>query len=402
MKHIKKLIVLSTLFITLSSCSSNKESDTKTITLFGPENDSVVELMNDPERRYIDDMHKQEQYMSESFRYRVNTLGGDTVKIKNYLQAYSRGKNKKVNLSFSSSGYASGTEYEFHLATKEDFSDEVTYVTKNSSYDIHSLKVATKYYWKVNDVNNKATSITKTFTTKEGTRGMDAGLADNVRDIGGHLVNGNKRIKQGLVYRGSELNKEDYEASGVKHKKSIDEAGKYTLKDIMHVGVEIDLRGDAEANNMTSSNLDWDVTYDRQPIGGYGGMVSDRKMDAKINKIFKYFMTASKDKSVYFHCMGGADRTGTIGFLLGGLLGMSYTDLVIDFELTSYSYNLREHDVVGEYSNFPSLIDKLKEVTGSTEAYPNIQNMVETYLTNKVGLTNEEITSIKNNMLEDA
>ena len=169
----------------------------------------------------------------------------------------------------------------------------------------------------------------------------------------------------------------------------------------MHVGTEIDLRGVTESNGITSSNLGWSVKYDRQPISGYGGLVSDRSQDSKVKKIFKHFITASEDNSVYFHCMGGADRTGTIAFLLGGLLGMSYTDLVIDFELTSYSYNLREHDVIGEYSNFPSLIEQLKVVSNADEMYPDIQSMVEYYLVNKVGLTTDEITSIKTNLLED-
>ena len=400
MKHVHKLLILSSLFVFLAGCNSYSESDVKTISLNGPDNDSVIELMNDPERRYIDAMHEEEKNMGESFRYRYNTLGGDTVKIKDYLQAYSRGKNKKVKLGFSASGYARGTAYYYHLATKEDFSDEIKFITKENNFEVHSLKVGTKYYWKVSDTENKATSSVKTFITKDGTRGMDAGLADNVRDMGGHLVKGNKRIKQGLVYRGSELNIEDYEASGTKHRKSLNEDAIYTLQNIMHVGTEIDLRGAAESNGITSSNLGWSVTYDRQSISGYGGLISDRNQDAKVKKIFKHFITASEDSSVYFHCMGGADRTGTIGFLLGGLLGMSYTDLVIDFELTSYSYNLREHDQIGEYSNFPSLIEGLKVVSNADEMYPDIQSMVEAYLL-KVGLTSDELTSIKNNMLED-
>lgn len=401
MKHIKKLLILSSVFIFLTGCNENTESDVKTISLGGPDNDSVIELMNDPERRYIDAMHNQEKNMADSFKYRYNTLGGDTIKIKDYLQAYSRGKNKKVKLGFSSSGYAKGAAYYYHLSTKEDFSDEIKFLTKDKDYEVQSLKVNTKYYWKVTDIDNKATSLVKTFITKDGTRGMDAGLANNVRDIGGHLVKGNKRIKQGLIYRGSELNDFDYEASGVQHKKSLNDEAIFTLKDVMHVGTEIDLRGVTESNGITSSNLGWSVKYDRQPISGYGGLISDRNQDSKVKKIFKHFITASEDNSVYFHCMGGADRTGTIAFLLGGLLGMSYTDLVIDFELTSYSYNLREHDVIGEYSDFPSLIEQLKVVSNADEMYPDIQSMVEYYLVNKVGLTTDEITSIKTNMLED-
>ena len=40
---------------------------------------------------------------------------------------------------------------------------------------------------------------------------------------------------------------------------------------------------------------------------------------------------------VYFHCNAGADRTGTLAFLIEGLLGVSYADTIRDFELTSFS-----------------------------------------------------------------
>ena len=86
--------------------------------------------------------------------------------------------------------------------------------------------------------------------------------------------------------------------------------------------------------------------------------------------------------------------------LLGGLLGMSYTDLIIDYELTSFSYNLREHDKIGEHSNFPSLIEGLKTVSNSN-GEKDISEMIEYYLVNKVGITNEEISQFKNLMLED-
>ena len=395
------LLLSSSLALLLSGCDGKYvESDDKRITLFGPENNAQVDLLNEPERKYINAMHNEEKNMAEYFRYRVNTLGGDTVKIKDYLTSYSRGKNKKVQLSFDTEGYARGHDFYYHLATKEDFSDEVKYLTKDYKFDVHSLKINTKYYWKVSDSQNLATSEVKTFTTMDGYRGMDAGKVDNVRDLGGRPVKGNKRIKQGLVYRGSELNKEEYTASGTKHKFNLDDPAKDTLSNIMHVDTEIDLRGDTEAGDITKSNLDSISHYNRQAIGGYGGLINSSSQSAKVKSIFQEFLNASEDHSVYFHCMGGADRTGTIAFLLGGLLGMSYTDLVIDFELTSFSYNLREHDNVGEYSDFPSLIEALKTYYGS-EAYPDIQSMVEHYLKNKVGLTTDELNSIKDIMLED-
>ena len=41
-------------------------------------------------------------------------------------------------------------------------------------------------------------------------------------------------------------------------------------------------------------------------------------------------------KTVYFHCAEGADRTGTLAFLIEALLGVSESDLSKDYELTTF------------------------------------------------------------------
>ena len=48
-------------------------------------------------------------------------------------------------------------------------------------------------------------------------------------------------------------------------------------------------------------------------------------------------VVAVKEYPAVFHCAAGADRTGTLAFLISGLLGVSRDDLTKDFELTSFS-----------------------------------------------------------------
>lgn len=393
-------IFLFSAVLALTGCDT--ESENKSITLKGPNDNEIIEIVNSKEKAYIDAMYNQAGNIPDNLKYCVNDLAGDTVKIADYYLPYTAGKGIKVNLGFNHHGFGAGKTYCYHIATKEDFSDDLKIFSKDSSLSIHSLKGNTTYYWRVSDADELIFSPTKTFKTTVGWRDMDAGLTNNVRDLGGHLVKGNKIIKQGLLYRGCELNIEDYEdGSGAKHTKTINDDTVYTFKSIMHVGTEIDLRSATEANSMVVSNLGWSVTYDRESIGGYGSLIRSTSDAKKVKTIFNYFLKASEDSAVYYHCWGGADRTGTISFLLGGLLGMSYTDLIIDYELTSFSYNLREHDKIGTYSDFPSLISALKEVTNHNETNPDIQEMVITYLTNNVGLTNSDIETLQNKMLED-
>ena len=382
----------------LAGCTANNKS----ISLNGPENNAVINIENANEKAYIDAMHTQEEKIPANLRYAVNDLGGDQIKIKDYYQPYTGGKGINVELGFNARGFNDNEAYCYHISENPDFSDERKIISFDNNLSVHSLKSHQKYYWKVSDVDEKIFSSTKTFTTSYGWRFLNAGyITNNIRDLGGHKVKGNKIIKQGYIYRGCELNIEDYDESGGHHTKNIDEGAIYTFKNIIKIGTEIDLRGVAESNGITSSNMGWSVAYHRQSIGGYGALVKDTSQNKKIKAIFEDFLAASEDSSVYFHCWGGADRTGSIAFLLGASLGMSYTDLIIDYELTSFSYNLREHDNLGEHSDFPSLITGLKEVTNMDEENPDLQTMVNKYLVDNVGLTTNQINELQNKMLEE-
>ena len=128
---------------------------------------------------------------------------------------------------------------------------------------------------------------------------------------------------------------------------------------------------------------------------------------AGVKNMFLAFKNAN-NKHVYFHCWGGADRTGTVGFLLGGLLGMSYTDLIIDFELTSFSCNYRPHNEndAKKIYRFPSLIYALKTTKNESNepfysATKPISQLIEEILIYKAGLTSQDIADIRSNLLED-
>ena len=43
-----------------------------------------------------------------------------------------------------------------------------------------------------------------------------------------------------------------------------------------------------------------------------------------------------KNYPIYFHCIGGADRTGSLAYVLNGILGVDKHDLDVDWETTFY------------------------------------------------------------------
>jgi len=396
-RFFKRFFVLGLSLFLLPGCNSSNNSKG---------DNQNIDIMLEAERAYVDAMYKQAENIPMSQKYCVNNLAGDTVKIADYATNDKCTNFRAVDVTLNANLKLGKEEtYVYHLATKEDFSDEIIYQSKDKSVVVNSLLANTKYYYKASDVNFEKESPISTITTSDGWRGLSSGGATNVRDVGGRLVKGNKRIKQGYIYRGSELNAAPYvDSSGSQHYQTLTNETAFTFRKIMKIGTEIDFRSNGEANGQTSSNLGWSVNYIRKSISGYSGLISNSSGNEYkyVKAIFEEFLKAETDNAVYFHCWGGADRTGTIGFLLGGVLGMNYTDLIIDYELTSFSYNLREHDKVGKYSDFPSLISELKKQTGhEDEANPDVQEMCQSFLTNKVGLSTEQIDSLKTKLLED-
>lgn len=391
---ILKILSLSTILL-MTGCDI--ESDNKTIILTGPKDGEIIDIMPKSERDYVDAMYEQAKGIEDD--YVINNLNGDNVKISDYYQKYTCGKGVKVKLGCKVSGFGLKRNLIYHLATDEDFSNETIYETSKTSYELDSLYSNTTYFWKITDKSGIFSSETKSFTMSEGWRGIEGGKAPNIRDIGGHKTKFGKHIKQGLIYRGSEFNQKAYTALGTKHPVTIDKKTIDMAINTIKIGTEIDFRGVEESNYIVQSNISENIKYDRQIIPSYAELLTGSQGQC-VKNIFLDFLNAKIDSSVYFHCMGGADRTGTIGFLLGGILGMSYTDLIIDYELTSFSYNLREHDKVGQWSDFPKFIDTLKKVTNATESTP-ISDICETWLiSDKCGLTKENINQLKDLMIE--
>jgi len=54
-----------------------------------------------------------------------------------------------------------------------------------------------------------------------------------------------------------------------------------------------------------------------------------------------------------FHCKSGADRTGTLAYIINGLCGVSFEDLTKDYELTSFYKSPRwRSNIIGDAPNY--------------------------------------------------
>ena len=314
-------------------------------------------------------------------------------------------------------------EYTITFGKEANVSDGKQIKTSDTKAYLKNLLVNQKYYYKVT-ADGKDSQVAS-FTTGDYPRWIDARPMFNVRDMGGYMTSSGQRIKQGLVYRGGEITPAVGWKSGAQysgdiggrytdgngrmqdgHITSQTDASKKVFREDMGMvnGLEIDLRSSGERNNYNACGFanSGDISYSLISISSYDNGMKNNK--TQIKQVFEAFAKADQHP-VYYHCYGGADRTGVVGFMLGAVLGMSYTDLVIDFELTSYSSNpsrnYRSHLRSGPYNYWPRMVDYLKN-TLHWSSSKTIKESMESFLVNDCKISQSTIDTIRNIMLEPA
>ena len=395
-----------------SASPSDKSAGNVKFTLSDPEDTS---MLTENCKAYIDAMHEQEELLEDKYKYH-DLFGDDGVSVENYLdQGDVEGQNRTVNgkipnrsdrnegvdLEFEVEG---AEEYKVMVSTNQDFADALEFETEENSVNVNNLFVNTRYYWKV--VAGEEESEVHSFTTGDYPRWISARPLYNVRDQGGYMTSSGKRVKQGLVFRGGEITSTD----GNGHYNTIADSSKEAFREVMDIGLEIDLRGPSDIFDGYAACAfaeDGDIEYQQSAIKSYEETFTrTRSMVAPIFEALSH----ADEKPVYYHCFGGADRTGTIGFLLNGVLGVSYTDLVIDFELTSYSSINNEHirnHVPGhqrQYDRWPALINQIKTDKTNGYAYDadaSLAENLENFLITACSVPEETISTIRSIMLED-
>lgn len=163
----------------------------------------------------------------------------------------------------------------------------------------------------------------------------------NVRDLGGWACDGGT-VKYGKLFRGCE-----FTGNALIHNQ-ITETGKRVMTDLLGVSYECDLRWDEETygtdqqpgtdDDIVSSALGDSVEYRRFPIYYYlnGVQLGTPSVEITKNCLLYVMEQAIKEKTGYFHCMYGRDRTGTLACILLALLGVAQTDIDKDYELTTF------------------------------------------------------------------
>lgn len=321
----------------------------------------------------------------------------------------------------------------------------VTGHSTSNRLEVWNLKVATRYELQV--VQDCETAAVRFVTADHAPRfiriprheegGVSYRGVPNMRDIGGRMMPGGRRVRQGLVYRSSGLNNNANEIiytheeilalyrsgelarrteSNAKNYLKAIEAGtfgtntpmrlvksaptlpgtprlnefwKAYLCDTLGVRTDIDLRKDAEVFGMTGSPLGERVRFFRE-WSNYEAydMVHSNGL-AATKAIFRQFMNR-ENYPIDFHCIAGADRTGTVATLLHGILGASDNQIWEDYQLTGRVVNDERH--LGWFTAFVKSMD----------AYPGetLSARICEYFRQRCGFSSEELDRIRMILLE--
>jgi protein-tyrosine phosphatase len=155
------------------------------------------------------------------------------------------------------------------------------------------------------------------------------------------------------------------------------------------IRTDIDLRTDHECYGMTGSPLGPSVKWVHISYSGYTGAFSEAGL-AINKKVFAVFMD-DNSYPIVFHCIGGADRTGTVAMLLEALLGVPEDELWRDYLTTGFVGGVSD---AKHQQWFGSALKKLKEYPGATLA-----DKAEAYFL-KLGFTKDDVSRLRERLLE--
>ena len=310
--------------------------------------------------------------------------------------------------------------------------------TSRTEIEVWNLEMARDYSWCVRPEKkcSDAGAYGRFSTEDAAPRIVKVDGIPNLRDLGGRKGLEGRRVKQGMVYRSAGLNNNAnsyYTPEEVKEMlakgtlvESVPEMSKATAQEIedrskkgkkpdwrhlvkrWHPGAErlntktrtymrktlgiktdIDLRTDRECYGMKFSPLGQDVKWIHVSSSAYGGMAGEQGKKA-FAEVFKVFLDEA-NYPIDFHCIAGADRTGSLAYILNAILGVDEEELWKDWEVTGFNNSNMDF---AHASRFDKLVAVFAKYPGGTE-----MERVEAYVKEQ-GFTDADIAKFRSLMLE--
>ncbi len=290
--------------------------DTMRIQLLSPHEGEIVRQLPDAQRDHVTGRTPM-----EDLPHKLDYLNPDVVSL-------DRTYPLPVRFRWQLSENPAGLYARLHLSLSPDFSKESMLPCQNWAGAAENLLLGTRYYWKVTfhqGEKKAAESDVASFVTEsQPPRLIRAEGLSNIRDLGGWTTAEGRVIRQGLFFRGSEMDTHHRLTNHARH----------VLLDDLGIRTELDLRY-SSIGSIHESPLGPSVYYALIPTRPYEEFFLDEHRRSRLD-IFA-LLADPNAYPVYVHCWAGADRTGTVALMLGAILGLDDNTLLREYELTSFA-----------------------------------------------------------------
>lgn len=208
---------------------------------------------------------------------------------------------------------------------------EVAYA-KASSGVIHNMIPGQTYYWEKTSDSTVYGYVTVTSNgSNTGTRWVDTGIIRNARDLGGLPVtytDSNNQTVTGTLAYGRIFRGEKLQSAPASELTNLGITTEYNLGDEYSGDTHL---SDYHLNQVVHYNFDYNSGDENNNNSNY------MKAWNAVTNIMTDITNANTTKNVYLHCRVGADRTGTVAYLLEGLLGVPDEQRYQEYGLTNLS-----------------------------------------------------------------
>ena len=318
----------------------------------------------------------------------VSPQNGETVSV----DAPEKPVQRPVRLAWSGGG--DGVTI---LAVKPEGGErELFSITNATEAYITNLELGRRYAWGVVPEEGGSSAAASFTAEGEPPRLLRVEGLGNIRDLGGWTGLGGRRVKQGMVFRSAGLRASSVRKGGSTFAPifqpgvtNVTDAALEYMRGEFGIKTEIDLRPRDETVFMASSLLGPDVAFVKIPFPSGADIDDIVRGREPFIKIFRRFLD-EKNYPVIFHCADGIDRTGTLAFILNGLLGVSEADLRRDWEASGRA--------VG---NTSAIVNKLESLVGYLRSSGG-RDMAECCedFAKGCGVSDDEIAAFRAIMLE--
>ena len=355
-----------------------------TLSVVSPADKAVVPLLSADQRAYLDMRRdeRREQFACPVARERIATFGD---------------RPQEVTLRWRLDGTngAERVRYAVRISRESDGAPFWQGETEETHVRLGNFEMARAYSWKVTAKTAEGDlSADGTFVTEDrAPRLVHLHGVPNMRDIGGRRGLDGRRVRQGRAYRSAGLNdnsmKVGWWGKRKPGKERLNDAARKYAKETLGIRTDIDLRSSKECYGMTGSPLGPEVTWLRVSSSAYADFHKKEGKEA-FAKVFHAFLDEARYPLV-FHCIAGADRTGSLAFVLKALLGVDEDELYKDWEVTGFS---KGNIGFRHEKRFDWLVKGFSAYPGET-----IHERVEAFV-KSCGFTDADIARFRNLMLE--